>query len=405
MESDGGLISVVALSVFHRPPSSLWNGSVRRCRDVLALGGGDVVKLGEIPQLTGIRGVAAIVVMVAHINGDRLPWLRAFAYQNQAVDLFFCLSSFILCLTYAARSGARFPVRRFYAARFARIYPLYLVTLLAAAVISMIVFSGFSTYPAFARDLTGQLLAINAWPLVGRGVHWDAAAWSVSVEVFCYVAIFPVIFLLSGRVAAMRSSVRYVLMLSVGAAGAVIGYSWFTAAVSSWALPHNSLPATAFWSPVVRGASMFIAGWLAYLVYVERDVLAAFLQKHADALVILVVVLAFMTIANFLPAWSALPFFAPLLIALMNDKSLTARLLSTTPMLRLGVWSYSLYLVHFPVIYALRPIEGKLPPWLYVPAAIGLSFVVAILSYRYVEGPARAVLRDWLNRRPMQTVQ
>ena len=363
------------------------------------------MKLAEIPQLTGIRGVAAVVVMVAHINGGRLPWLQAFAYQNQAVDLFFCLSSFILCLTYAARSGARFPARRFYAARFARIYPLYFVTLLATAAISMIVFSGFSTYPAFAHDLAGQLLAINAWPLVGRGVHWDAAAWSVSVEVFCYIAIFPVIFVLSVRVAAMRASVRHALMLAIGAAGAVIGYGWFTAAVSSWALPHDALPATAFWSPVVRGASMFIAGWLAYLTYVERDAVSAFLQKHADAVVVLVVALAFLTIANVLPAWSALPFFAPLLIALMNDSSLTARLLSTRPMLRLGVLSYSLYLVHFPIIYALRPIEGKLPPWLYVPTAIGLSFAVAALSYRYVEGPARAVLRDWLNRRPMQATQ
>ncbi|CAN1721192.1 exopolysaccharide production protein ExoZ [Hyphomicrobium sp. 1Nfss2.1] len=355
---------------------------------------------GEIKQLTGIRGVAAAIVMVAHINGDRLPVLKAFAYHNQAVDLFFCLSSFVLCLTYAAGTGAAFPVRKFYVARFARIYPLYAATLLATAVISAIVFGGFATYPQIGQDFVGQLLMINAWPLIGRGVHWDAAAWSVSVEAFCYLAIFPVVFVLSARTAAFSPAVRHALMLAVGAAGAVVGYWWFTAAVSSWALPHDALPATAFWSPVARGATMFAAGWLAYIAYANRDHLAAALQRHADAFVLLVLSLIGLTLAGVLPPWAALPLFAPMLIALMNGDSFAARALSAKPVYRLGVLSYSLYLVHFPVIYALRPIEAKLTPWLYVPTAVGITFAVAVLSYSRLEDPARVMLRDWLNRRP-----
>src|SRR5437764_530761 len=85
-----------------------------------------------LPALTGLRFLAAAVVVAVHFSP--ISWLNGSDAGGAAVTLFFLLSGFIL--TYTARPG-RVRVREFYVARLARIYPAYLVGLgLAAALLS-----------------------------------------------------------------------------------------------------------------------------------------------------------------------------------------------------------------------------------------------------------------------------
>src|SRR5437762_8695399 len=90
----------------------------------------------KLPALTTLRFFAALHVVLFHMHVIGIlsggPWW----YQNFAsigyigVNLFFVLSGFILVYTYASPA---LNVRRFWQARFARIYPAYIVSLLASA--------------------------------------------------------------------------------------------------------------------------------------------------------------------------------------------------------------------------------------------------------------------------------
>ena len=94
----------------------------------------------EITPLTGLRGIAACWVMVAHYLGTtRGPdWLKSFIDHGYIpVDIFLILSGFVLAFTYQAYfrdAVAIGGVARFLAYRLARIYPLYAVTTLICLV-------------------------------------------------------------------------------------------------------------------------------------------------------------------------------------------------------------------------------------------------------------------------------
>jgi peptidoglycan/LPS O-acetylase OafA/YrhL len=88
-------------------------------------------KAGTLEGLTGIRFFAAMGVVLFHVGYTPVarlsPLLGAVSgHGYAAVGLFYVLSGFVLAYTYA---GRRPDVRAFYVARFARVYPLYLLAL------------------------------------------------------------------------------------------------------------------------------------------------------------------------------------------------------------------------------------------------------------------------------------
>ena len=87
----------------------------------------------ELRALTGLRGVAALTVVLAHFR-PLLPYDAQvfFLWQNAAVDLFFCLSGFTLSYVY---SRERFRFSSYLTARIARVYTFYVLTLFAAGAV------------------------------------------------------------------------------------------------------------------------------------------------------------------------------------------------------------------------------------------------------------------------------
>src|SRR5690349_13702809 len=81
----------------------------------------------ELRALTGLRGVAAATIAVAHLN-LLFPDNSGMMWHN-AVDLFFCLSGFTLSYVYSRET---FRLLNYLTARIARIYPLYVFTLIIA---------------------------------------------------------------------------------------------------------------------------------------------------------------------------------------------------------------------------------------------------------------------------------
>ncbi|WP_419759121.1 acyltransferase family protein [Acidisoma sp.] len=155
---------------------------------------------GEIRALTGIRGVAAVLVVLYHFDLFHVafskPPTRLLAHGYLAVDLFFVLSGFVMALTYARLFRpvmTRAAYGKFLGARFARVYPLYLIATVVAFLQVHYVFHGFIE-PGRAL-LSDALMVQNlgaGWACAGCGDNLLAPAWSISTEAAAYL-LFPVL--------------------------------------------------------------------------------------------------------------------------------------------------------------------------------------------------------------------
>lgn len=154
------------------------------------------------------RGFAAIVILVWHYPGfawvypggaaDRAlqPFYAIlqlfYNYGLHAVAFFWMLSGFVLSHAYG---GARFSTREFVVNRFARLYPLHLVTLLAAALISYLCVLNVGQPTTPNNDLYHFVLNLFFAPWWGfqKGFSFNAPIWSVSVEVAIYALFWFVL--------------------------------------------------------------------------------------------------------------------------------------------------------------------------------------------------------------------
>ncbi|MEX3630254.1 MAG: acyltransferase [Burkholderia sp.] len=153
----------------------------------------------SMPALTGLRVLLAIWVITRHVfhvyDGEAFFPLGhgcvLFDKGYLGGDGFFILSGFILAHNYA---GCDVGYRQCLAARFARVYPVHLVCLLALLAIlllrpmlkhQVLVGVGMHSIP----DLLRNLLLLQAWRL-RPSASWNDVAWSVSDEWFAYL-LFP----------------------------------------------------------------------------------------------------------------------------------------------------------------------------------------------------------------------
>ncbi|MGD0615878.1 MAG: acyltransferase, partial [Verrucomicrobiota bacterium] len=180
-----------------------------------------------IRSLDSLRTIAALLVPFAHFVVPNSTTTIAF-FQNTdlAVDFFFVLSGFVIALNYWEISGAH-PVWRYLRARFARIYPLHLLTLFLFLGLELVKYMGESklsvkpTYPAFAQNTLGafvlNVLLLNAHGLT-PSVTFNVPSWSIGAEATCYL-LFAAILLITAN-SARRV---FLILATVIAAGILFG--------------------------------------------------------------------------------------------------------------------------------------------------------------------------------------
>ncbi|MGA9015832.1 MAG: acyltransferase [Acetobacteraceae bacterium] len=351
----------------------------------------------EIRSLTGLRGVAALVVVNYHfiqnlaVEPSRLHALALRGYL--AVDVFFVLSGFVLALTCGRMfvSGCAVTAyRAFLLRRVARIVPLYAVA--TAVVLAEIAAANFDL-PGWenpAGVILANLLLIQAWSLAPSIV---AASWSVSTEVAAYMA-FPLLLRLTvfaRRGRAVDSLLMASLLLILAAIG---GHILGPATNGALDLSDGTTP----W-PLLRCLGGFMLGLLTFrLAQIERIMTLA-----ANDWCVVAVIAAFG-----LALWSGLPDLAvypclPLIVLIAaTDRRLPARLLANRPIHWLGECSYAIYLLHGEVIrHAMRLLRLHLAIDASAMGRVigGLCIMLVLLSlaaasHRWIEVPARQFLRN-----------
>ncbi len=335
----------------------------------------------QIDSLTGLRGVAACWVMLMHfreVTPTRVfefPVLdKAIANGAYGVDVFFVLSGFILCHVYGASFRTRFSahkIRQFIVYRFARIYPVHLVTF----ALMMLLFSvkSLTSENSVLPDRYDPLTVLTTLTLTNAWVPGlqtpNMPAWSVSAEWFAY-SLFPgLCFLLSWK----RWVPAVYTALGLGLA--------LLQPLGNYCLTH-----------VLSG---FLIGMAASGIVPTLPRLALG-RLTALGIVIAVVVWAEQTDPS-VPV--GLLLFSALILALTNQSDFVGRFLSARAILYLGEISYSIYMVHWPMrvigrncLQVLGILEVLSPP-LVVCIYVLVTLAAAVASYRYVELPGRALLR------------
>jgi peptidoglycan/LPS O-acetylase OafA/YrhL len=352
----------------------------------------------EIRALTGLRGIAAMVVFFAHTRSTlqargmplQVPTAveRLFLSGGRQVDIFFVLSGFVLALIYRDWFGnavAKNAYGQFLKRRFARIYPLHafalilvIIFVLAAHLFHARTFNGLERFSV--SSLPAYFTLTQAWGFLGNDPgQWNPPSWSVSIEALAYL-LFPFYVLLTSR---FEKSHPWVLFVSVACCGFLLN------ATTSWGL--TGYPA------IVRGLSEFMLGCATAGFYGSG--FATWLQSRLGS------VLAFTAVGicfwltpdtGFVVGFSA----APLLLTLCGNNNV-ARLFGNNVVFFLGEISYSIYLGHFLFsALAYRVISTQ---WMQsgpLQILAGLSFITvfvlaaATLTYSTIERPARDLLRD-----------
>jgi peptidoglycan/LPS O-acetylase OafA/YrhL len=361
------------------------------------------MKPSRLDAIDAGRGLAALSVFVYHygvgaalarITG--LPGFQQLAWPgaNLAVPVFFVISGF--CIHYGSllRQPAGSNVRRFYLHRFFRIYPPWLV----AIAVSIIALRANGEFPSMRQVLTHLTLTNGFFD----DYRFNVALWSVSVEAFLYL-VYPVWLYVRQR-HGLGKAVAF-----------AFGVSEISAIVTTYVHPEPTGPAIWFfvtvWCGWVSGAA------LAELWFGPRRRMFYLWQWWAAG-VLGVSLHAGLVIAGVyaagLGAFVRLPVLITLCVwpvtgLLLIGEKLQARPLPGLSMawdilVRVGLFSYSLYLLHIPLIQLRFPVDAYLGarPLVHYLVMAGWFWVVLAISWscwRWIELPS-ARLGSRLRTRP-----
>jgi peptidoglycan/LPS O-acetylase OafA/YrhL len=343
-------------------------------------------------DIQGLRAIAVLMVVAFHAG---LPVPGGFV----GVDVFFVISGFVITamLHREWHLTGRIRFGRFYLRRFKRLTPALALMVAATMVVSAAVLSPLGTQQTAAKTAIGAiLLAANFVIARTTGGYFDASAetnpllntWSLSVEEQFYLT-FPAIIAFGWLLARRRGALRFSPMVLVSGVAAV---SFALALAGSMGFTfRGSGTILTFYSPFTR-AWEFAVGALLVLILAKRAVNAPRLLTAGGLFGAAMLAASLWLITGTTPfpgPWTLFPVTGTLLLLLAGTEANapSTRLLSKMPMVRIGDWSYSIYLWHGPFIV----FAGLLWPGnaVVLVAAALVSLVPALASFHYVEEPLR----------------
>lgn len=343
----------------------------------------------HLRSLTGLRFFAAMGVVLYHLSLYFTPLdhaLDAFGYGFTGVSFFFVLSGFVL--TWSHREGDS--TRKFYRNRFARVWPLHAVTTFLSTLVPSMAASA-TIWPALPFVLT----LTQAWvPAGGYVVAFNGVSWSLSCEAFFYLS-FP--FLIR-----MVSKEQKTVLLAVFVYGSIVALGIYIS-VSFSGPAENYLLGT---MPLYR-LGEFVLGMILALM-IRRGCRPRIRLGHAVAITLGLYVS--LIVASAVASGGAIPvpatyanlvmlpgFIGVIAAAATNDLLGPRKGLASNTMVRLGRWSFALYLVHelairlaMPLVDGLDALGALAVSALVVVASLGMSG----LLHEFVESPLERWLRS-----------
>lgn len=357
-----------------------------------------------LPALTGIRTIFALTIIFFHFSNPAMFGVFEPVVNNAFVFVgcFFLLSGYILAYNYGDR-GASLSKREFWLARFARLYPIYLLALLISYQMLMAEWH-YQTRAHFVEGIILTPLLLQGFsPLLAT--FWNTVAWTLSCEVMLYIA-FPWIIALrwtrSPRKLAWLVAAFWVLGMVLPALYLILQPD---------GIAHTNRFSPGMWLRTLKFtpipyAPTFLAGLALGLLQLRVTLSTrARLWMAGGAIIALTALFHFWMGALPYPMLHVgllTPLFAVLILGLSGDHWIS-KIFAIKPMVILGEATYCLYLLHFNGWNLLHKYDvparlhvQALEPWF--SYAVLVAF--ALGAYYAVEMPGRRwILQRWSHRR------
>lgn len=371
----------------------------------------------EIRALDGLRALAALSIVLFHtmlfLQIEYTPLSQtvnhAWYYLSTGVHLFFVLSGFLLFLPYVRAMLDDQPLpsaRRFYRRRALRILPAYLVCLAITVALKFFV----RKVPFSPGDVVAHLVLIHdSFPQFNR--DYNGPFWTLAVEAQFYL-LLPLLALIVARVNGGRRSPWRIaggigLLVASTLALRLIDSLVIATLPSGVALTDSAGGIFVLATMGMQGKylEVFAVGMFCALLYVltvERQALSTSHLVHLGrialigALACIAIAIPGVDLAGLMVTpgahWDAQVIGYPLLVG-MGFGALVLAILwggrwmrfpfEVSPIRTMGIFSYSLYLWHLPIIHGALPVLAGMP----LPLVLVLAFLVSYLSYQFVERP------------------
>ena len=327
----------------------------------------------NIPALDALRGVACLLVVLAHAGGLKVFFDIRGAGQI-GVMLFFALSGFLMYILYGNQPITAASLRAYGLRRFFRVVPAFVVVVLAS-------WLGYRTglFTLYAIDSS------EAWKhLTLRGEV--SVLWTIAVELKFYL-FFPLVIMILAKLSGPRQELVALTLLY----GAFVAME-FEAPKSFW-----------------RYTEFFLGGMIAGSIYLQVSPSDSARRWINVGFIVLLglLVLSISRFINLIPGVTSQLWRDPLPYSIMVSLTVlaaawisppVANMFANPAMRFIGRISFSLYLIHLPTMrLVLANLENY--GFLNLPIAIVAAVVAAWLMYRVIELPGQSLGRRILQHR------
>jgi peptidoglycan/LPS O-acetylase OafA/YrhL len=358
-------------------------------------------KPARLNGLTGLRSFAAVNIVFFHFsNPNWFGWLAPVVNAGYAsVSFFILLSGFVLAYNYAGRARAgELDKARFWEARFTRLYPIYLLSLLVSWRMVPVEYR-IHTHPMFWTGMVLSPLLLQGWvPPVATFLN--TPAWTMSAE-SAYYLIFP--WLAKGS-KPVRVQPYLAKMAVVWCLGLVPGTLYMV--LNPDGIAHPDRWSSGPWLQVLKFTPLpHLASFVFGVMLANLDELVG----RSSRLRLILGVFGFAATFAILSLGPRVPYailhdgllmppFGCIVLGLAGNNKL-AWALGWRPLVFVGEASYCLYLLHYNLWGLLHGSHVlvrtgliRFDPWISYVLLIGL----ALLALHLVEKPAQTMLRKWM---------
>lgn len=332
------------------------------------------------PDIDGLRAVAVLAVIAFHASPQRIT--GGFV----GVDVFFVISGFLIStVVYENLAEDRFSLTEFYARRIRRIFPALILVLGSCSAMGWIALFA-DEYAQLGRHIAAGAGFASNFMLWSESGYFDNAAtakpllhlWSLGIEEQFYI-VWPALVLFAWR---RRFSILVLIAICAAAS-----FYWNAANIG-----HDAI--AVFYSPLTRAWELLCGSFLAWLSFkdcrIRKTTIANLASTTGTALVIGAI---FLLDKNqpFPGFWAVLPVLgACLIVAAGPDAWINRNVLGWRPVVWIGLISFPLYLWHWPLLSFPRIVNQADPTLSVRIALVAASFLLAWLTYRFLELPIRA---------------
>lgn len=332
-----------------------------------------------------LRGIAVLVVVLYHSN---------LGFLNQGylgVDIFFVLSGFLITSIILKGLNNNFIFSVFYLRRANRLLPALYCTLLFTTLLSVIMLTN-KQWLEYLEQLKGALTFTANMVLPGQSGYFESASegkpllhiWSLSLEEQYYFLLPVLLYLLP-------KNYRLIGIILLMLASAHWCFSWVYSTNQStpflWRIADSSKSEWAFFLLPTRAWEL-LGGSLCAWIMLNKPLIA--LPKTLKVIALAALFLTcIMNINNEHPSLESVIIVLSTMIILIGNNDWLPRYRVVRSIESIGDWSYSIYLVHWPLFaFAYLGYVGDVPTTTKIFLAI-LSILLGFLQYKYVETPFR----------------